>query len=854
MIKILDHTKALNLLVNDTTNGLGQFEANSCIITEELNGIYEAEIEMLATDKHFNELSVGGLLQLEVNEAKDKQIFRIYYISKPINQVVQIKAQHITYDLNKIPVRPFTATGAVNTKNGMINNIIGTYPFTMTTDITNTTSVFTLDIPRSFRECLGGYEGSLLDTFRGEYEWDNLTVKMLAHRGSDNDVRISYGKNLTDFTQEENIENVYTSVLGYAVVNEQTYIGNVYHKIQSTYPKVKMVDFSSDYENTVPTTEDLTQKAQSYAENNDIEIPNVNLSISFVPLYQTEEYKNIAPLERVSLGDTVHVYFDKLGVEASARVIKTVWNGNLGRYDSIELGNAKANLNTVLNEVQQQSKDDVETSKSYLEDELNQMATLIINGLGLHRTYVQAGSGYRIYLHNKETLEESDTQYIFTAEGFLVSTDYGQTWNAGFDSEGNAVVNSLSTITLKALEIYGSYMCFGDYPDGKYIEATTYSNSSSVPQGVSFDGTGTIRMQPQEAFFVNNMTADGNNNYNRIVLNKNGSSSNYMGLYNYDDTKDFVLANYIEINSHLLNSSTNKKYNRIMVNNYSTESGTRYTGNYLSLMSYGDSSQIQLYNYKIGTNNTLGNTIWLGAQTTYNQTYLNNYAFGETYNYISNFISLRSTESAHLTTIVNKKTGGADNYANELVFSASSTGTYTTLRNYSYNQAYFTNALYLQSNANYNRIQVHNYKMGTNNSQANVIEFIHTEGSQSVAKFTNMQYEVGSGNRANEIKMTSDSTNKILRISNFRMGTDGEANYIEMKSDANVANNTLTIWSQSDVHINSSGAVRLTSGGSQDITLTASDDIYMVWGNKLRMQGREIRFGTLDGTNILTWV
>lgn len=518
MIKILDHTKALNLLVNDTTNGLGQFEANSCKITEELNGIYEAEIEMLATDKHFNELSVGGLLQLEVNEAKDKQIFRIYYISKPINQVVQIKAQHITYDLNKIPVRPFTAKGAVNAKNGMINNIIGTYPFTMTTDITNNTSVFTLDIPRSFRECLGGYEGSLLDVFRGEYEWDNLTVKMLAHRGSDNNVRISYGKNLTDFTQEENIENVYTSVLGYAVVNETTYTGNVYHKVQSAYPKVKIVDFSSDYENTTPTTADLTQKAQSYAKNNDIEIPNVNLNISFVPLYQTEEYKNIAPLERVNLGDTVHVYFDKLGVEASARVIKTVWNANLGRYDSIELGNAKANLNTVLNEVQQQSKQEVDTSKGYLEAELNQMATLIINGLGLHRTYVQdSGGGYRIYLHNKETLAESDTQYIFTSAGFLVSTDYGQTWNAGFDSQGNAILNSLATITLRALEISGGTIT-GTVINGTTINGSTinfgnlsgtYMSAYQEGGGVTFNGNGRYKVNTTGQIDIINNTTGG---------------------------------------------------------------------------------------------------------------------------------------------------------------------------------------------------------------------------------------------------------------------------------------------------------------------------------------------------------
>lgn len=502
MIKILDHTKSLDLLVDDTTNGLGQFEANSCIITEELNGIYEAVIEMLATDKHFDKLIVGGLLQLEVNEAKDKQIFRIYFISKPINEVVQIKAQHITYDLNKIPVKPFTATGAVNAKNQMLSNVIGTYPFTMTTDISNTTSVFRLDIPRSFRECLGGYEGSLLDVFRGEYEWDNLTVKMLAHRGTDNGVRISYGKNLTDFTQEENIENVYTSVLGYATINDTTYTGNVYHKVQSTYPKVLIVDFSSDYdENNLPTTANLTQRAQDYATNNDIEIPNVNLSISFVPLYQTEEYKNVAPLERVSLGDTVHVYFDKLGVEANSRVVKTVWDANLGRYDSVELGKTKANLNTVLNDVQSETSKEVANSKGFLEDELNQMASLIINGLGLHKTLVEtAGGGYRMYLHNKETLEESDTQYIFTSEGFLVSTDYGQTWNAGFDSEGNAIVNSLSTIVLRALEIYGSYiegaqLLFGN-PDGQNVLVSEYNDiSTDEPIGIKFSGNGNFLLE-----------------------------------------------------------------------------------------------------------------------------------------------------------------------------------------------------------------------------------------------------------------------------------------------------------------------------------------------------------------------
>lgn len=532
MIKILDNTKALNTLVNDTTNGLGQFEAISALITEELNGIYEAEITMLATDKHFDELMVGSLLKLPVNESGNEQIFRIYFISKPINQVVQIKAQHITYDLNKVAVKPFSATGAVNAKNGMLNNILGTYPFTMTTNITNTTSKFTLDIPRSFRECLGGYEGSLLDVFRGEYEWDNLTVKMLAKRGNDNGVRIAYGKNLTDFTQEENNENVYTSVLGYAVVNDITYTGNVYHKISATYPKVKIVDFSSEFdENNTPTTAKLTTLAQTYATNNDIEIPNINITVSFVPLYQTEEYKDIAPLERVNLGDTVHVYFDKLNVEASSRVVKTVWDVNLGRYDSIELGNTKANLNKILSEVVSETKQSISDSQGFLEGQLNEMASLIINGLGLHRTLVDTGDGaYKIYLHNKSTLAESDTQYIFTSEGFLVSTDYGQTWNAGFDSEGNAVLNSLATITLKALEIQGGTITgntiTGGTINGTTINAGRINGTSISASSLSFGNTDfPVNIAPFS------ITSGGVYAGGGAIASGNGAISAYLGDY-----------------------------------------------------------------------------------------------------------------------------------------------------------------------------------------------------------------------------------------------------------------------------------------------------------------------------------
>ena len=350
MIKIYDDSKALGSILSANDNGLGNIDVIDGVVDEELNSLYEAEFTVSPEEKHFNLLKVGGIIGIDTSEGH--QMFRIYYISKPIDDVVRIRAQHITYDLLKIVVKPFSARGISDVLSGLISHIIGgTYPFTFSTDISNSSSTFSLTIPRSLRECLGGYEGSLLDVFRGEYKWDNLNVEVLERRGADNGVSISYGKNLADYKHDEDDDSVYTSVLCYAVVDDVTYYGNVYHKVNVDYPRVKIVDLTADYESgQVPTISGLTNRAQEYANANDIELPKANITVEFVPLWQTEEYKNIAPLESVKLGDTVHIRFDKMGVEASSRVVKTVWNINTQRFDKVELGSLKTNMASLLDD------------------------------------------------------------------------------------------------------------------------------------------------------------------------------------------------------------------------------------------------------------------------------------------------------------------------------------------------------------------------------------------------------------------------------------------------------------------------------------------------------------------------
>ena len=650
MIKILDDTKDLSQIsLND--NGLGKLEIISGTDTEELNGIYEAEFTCLMTEKYFDQLHVEGLVALPTE--KGEQIFRIYYISKPLNKFVTVKCRHDTYDLTKTIVQPFEATGAAAAVAGIMANVMTATPFTITTDISNSTSVFQLTQPRAFRQILGGYQGSFLDVFRGEYEWDNLEVKMLARRGADRGVRIAYRKNLTGCKMELDSSAVYTSVMAFVNIDNNVVYGNVYHKITATYPKVLILDASNDYSiDNIPTAADLTTYAQNYATNNDIENPKLTASIEFVPLWQTDEYKEVAPLERVSLGDTVHADVSEMGMTATARVIKTVWNLNTQRYDSLILGSVKSSLASIIQSTVQTARDEAEKATSVVSGQMNEIASLIINGLGLHRTLVPtADGGYKVYLHNHATLADSDVQYYMSANGIMVSTDYGQTWNAGFDAEGNAVLNSLATITLKALEIYGSRIVFGD-PDNKYIVADEYQKDGE-DVGISFDGSGYVRFKPAETFDVIN--TDGNlaeynifrmrkegsgngkgaefegkttgaeitfENYDSTYFNKmndmwmvsnyDGSKSNRVSLSNYD-SYSLKLANEISLNSQFNKNNANMFLNNIALRNYTREGDT---SNVLimsspSMLDSNVTSKTYLANYQ---NSLLTSSLLLSAE------------------------------------------------------------------------------------------------------------------------------------------------------------------------------------------------------------------------------------------------
>jgi len=328
-----------------TTNGIGSLtELISCEVTEERNGIYELEAQISIEARHYSEITHSAIIGAVPCDGGTVQGFRIYKITRPINGIVTIKARHISGQLSNIPVRPFTAANVGAALAGLKNNSMQTNPFTFRTD-KSTVAAYNQTKPESVRARLGGQEGSVLDVFGGEYEWDNWTVRLWNNRGQDRAVTLMYGKNITDVRQEENIENTITGIVPFWAGGEDEvvyYNGIVEADTVQNFPYRRTVvhDFSSDFTEK-PTAQQLKARAERYVIRNQIGIPNVSIKVSFVALWQTEEYKDVAPLQEVKLCDYVTIIFEKLGITAKAKVVKTVYDVLNERYSSIELGDAR---------------------------------------------------------------------------------------------------------------------------------------------------------------------------------------------------------------------------------------------------------------------------------------------------------------------------------------------------------------------------------------------------------------------------------------------------------------------------------------------------------------------------------
>lgn len=365
------------------THGLGVLtDAISCTVTEERNGAFELTMQYPDTGVHFAEITDRCIIYAIPSPYRAPQPFRIYRITRPMDGIIMVYAQHITYDLSGVPLNPFTAINAPDALSKLSLNAAVDSPFIFWTD-KSTVASFAVSVPSSTRSVLGGSSGSILDVYGGEYEWDGFTVRLYGQRGYDNGVVISYGKNLTDIEQDRNISNVATGIYPYwtnaegALVTCDPKIVNAPGTYDFT--RVVPVDFSNDFE-TQPTQAQLQARAEKYVEDNKIGIPKTSITASFVQLEQFPEYEDLALLEKCGLCDTVTIRYPQLGVEAKAEIVKIDTDVLLERYNSVEIGDVRTNIADTIVGQQQEIKQ--KPSETYLREAVLALTETILGASG----------------------------------------------------------------------------------------------------------------------------------------------------------------------------------------------------------------------------------------------------------------------------------------------------------------------------------------------------------------------------------------------------------------------------------------------------------------------------------------
>lgn len=470
-----------------TNNGLGGLgDCISCVVTEERNGPYTLEMVYPVDGIHFSDITYSSIIKVIPSDGASEQLFRVYKISKPINGRVAISADHISYQLSFIPVSPFTAASVSDALDGLESHSMETNPFSLWTDKT-TSGTYQLKVPASLRSQLGGVSGSILDVYGGEYEWDNYTVKLHASRGADRGVTLRYGKNITDIKQEENIANTITGICPYWTDGEgNTVYGSIqYSSNAGNYPYKRSVvkDFSSDFESQ-PTTAQLEAKAQSYIANNNIGVPSINITVSFAALWQSEEYKDVANLERVKLCDTMTIIFEKLEIQAQAKVIKTEYDVLKERYRKIELGEARSTLAKTITNIEQEvekGKDAVDVSM--MNAAIAHGTQLIVGGLGGY-VYLKPnanGQPEEILIMDNPDYTQAVNIIRMNKNGIGYSnTGYNGTYKTAWTIDGAFTADVITTGTMRANRIRGGTLALGGSGNGNGVLKIYDSNGSEI--------------------------------------------------------------------------------------------------------------------------------------------------------------------------------------------------------------------------------------------------------------------------------------------------------------------------------------------------------------------------------------
>ena len=380
------------------TYGLGELNVTKGTVTRERNGNYTLYSEIPANDPMVAILEKEMKLKADAGLRTKNQTFEISRIFKDSSNIVKIYGQHISHKLEYMAVvngRPFS--GSAFTALAIWHNAtIGDLRFDVWSDIQTTgKGVFDISKMENARQALGGVEGSILDIYGGEYEFDNMTVRLHKQLGRTAPTVLEYGRNILSAELDETIESAYTSVLPFAtytpdkpegdtsdsqpdpvtVTLPENYVDSKYKALYA-HRRIKVVDFSSEFKSDskskdIPTPDKLRKIATDYMERNAIGKPKINIKIEYADLAKTLDYADNGWIEELELCDIVPIYYPQIGLtDETAKVTTVTYDFVNERNESVEFGDIGTNVRATMQSGLAGRVDDIAKAQQDFENSL----------------------------------------------------------------------------------------------------------------------------------------------------------------------------------------------------------------------------------------------------------------------------------------------------------------------------------------------------------------------------------------------------------------------------------------------------------------------------------------------------
>lgn len=328
------------------SNGLGRLaDCISFKVVEERNNIYEADFSYPVGGWLFDRIQLGRIIAVTHDETGDLQPFDIVSYSKPIDGIVTFHTVHISYRLTK------AVSYATNVSSlAQALGLLSTTEFTFSSDMTSSAYMAAFDgVPKSIRQLVGGTEGSLLDTYGGELEWDRFSVILHASRGQKRNFAIRYGVNMTGYQDDTDYSDSFNACVPYWIKDDVIVIGNETSSGAQTAggrTEVVPLDLSTMFEDE-PTTAQLEAAALDYMREKGAHLPQQNIKVDFVRL-QDLGFEELGGLMKCNLCDTIDVIFPAYGMRGTYKIVRTVWDVLADRYEEMELGSLRTTLSEAL--------------------------------------------------------------------------------------------------------------------------------------------------------------------------------------------------------------------------------------------------------------------------------------------------------------------------------------------------------------------------------------------------------------------------------------------------------------------------------------------------------------------------